>query len=313
MKKDHIRILVLILLIFSGLNLSAQDGRVNLPGGGTTFSAEQYKIDRMKRELKPNTNLPSSSRATSTTTNKPSGNSSSTYEPGSGWRTSTRVWREKKYELDYRRMARKAKAKETKGLDFDYPKDKGVEVTHTNDGIAVFDNTVFHDHKKEYQEYNNLYYDLNYSFREAVDSSFGFGLLFNSHNSSFHDCKEYTFLSFFITAAGDFMFYKKKMGKADKFTSGFFPELQDDVPGIFELEKYTKAAKKITNKEINQLGVVQWENELVVIVNNEIIYQDGQSKCPVQLNQTPYNIFLNKGTVIFFDGEEIYVEKKHAK
>jgi len=29
------------------------------------------------------------------------------------------------------------------------------------------------------------------------------------------------------------------------------------------------------------------------------------------LGKTPYNLFLNKGTVTFFNGEEMYIEKKH--
>jgi hypothetical protein len=310
LKKILRQLLLLSLFLFIANATYAQNqaGMVNKPGGGQVFSAEQYKIDRMKAEMKPNTTIYSGSKTPSTTTtNSPT----STYEPGTGWRTSKRVWRKKNYELDYRTRSKKSKRKETMGLSFSYPKDTGVEVTHENDGIEAYDNTVFHDHRKEYQEYNNIFYALNYSFKEGADSSFGFGLQFIARNSSFHDCDDYTFLSFFITAGGEFMYYKKKMGENDKFTSGFFPELRDDIPEMFDLSNYTKSSKNFSIKEISQLGVIQWEDELMVIINGEIIYQDKLSRCPVQLSKTPYNLFLNKGAVVFYEGEEIYVEKKH--
>ncbi len=238
----------------------------------------------------------------------------SKYEPGAGWRTSTRVWREEKYELDYRSQAKKAKSKEAKGLEFKYPKGKGVEVTHENEGIAVFDNSVFHDHRKKkdwWHSYNNFLYELDYSFKENSDSSFGFGMQFIGKNDDLHDCNDYTFFSFFVSAGGKLMYYKKRMGKNDKFTSGFFPELKDDIPEMFELSNYRKASQKISLADTNHLFISQWKNELIISINGQTIYQDRLSRCPVQLSQTPYNLFLNKGAVIFYKGEEMYVEKRH--
>jgi hypothetical protein len=237
-----------------------------------------------------------------------------TYEPGSGYKTSTRVWREETLAIDYRSNAKKAKAKEINGLSFNYPKDKGVEVTHNKTGISAYDNSVFHNHdnkKTGSNTYNNFLYELDFSFHPKSTKDFGFGFQFIGKNDSFHDCDDHTFFSFVITAGNKLIYYKKKMGINDKFTSGFFPELKDDIPEMFNLDEYKTIRETITLREINHLFVSQWKNELVISINNVTIYKDALSRCPVMLQKTPYNLFLNTGTVTFFNGEEIYIEKKH--
>lgn len=309
--KNTANSIMLILAISASAVCSAQrqPGMVDKPGGGQVFNAEQYKIDRMKVAPAPNTNNYYYRAPSGSTSGSSSSRSSVSYDAGSAYMTNPKEWKRMELELDYRKYGRKSKSKETEGIDISSFGDDGVEVTHEEDGIQAYNTTVFHNHKKEYGLYNNILYDLYYSLPLTNSDDFGFGLQFIAHSSSFHECNEYTFLSFFITPRGKLYYMKKKLPSAK--TSGYFGSLQRDIPEMFRLENYTKTDINAELKDLNLLTVTQWKNRFTIAINNDIIYEDQLSRCPVMLDATPYNLFLNKGKVQFFKGNELYTEKKH--
>jgi hypothetical protein len=301
---------VVLLMMATLLSVAAsaqrQPGMVDKPGGGQVFNAEQYKIDRMRVAPAPNTSNYYRAPTNSTTG---SARSTSSYDAGSAYMTNPKEWKRMEMELDYRKYGRKSKSRETEGLDIKTYGDNGIEVTHEEDGIQAYNTTVFHNHKKEYDFYNNILYDLYYSLPLTNSDDFGFGLQFIGHSSTFHECKEYTFFSFFIMPRGKLYYFKKKLPSAK--TSGFFGSLQRDIPEMFRLENYTKIDINAELKDLNLLTVTQWKNKFTIAINSDIIYEDRLSRCPVRLESTPYNLFLNKGKVQFFQGNELYTEKKH--
>ncbi len=299
----------LFLLTICSYTITAQyqAGMVNKPGGGQVFNAEQYKIDRMKEASKPNTNYgifnaPSSSE-------KKNEYSSSSYSPGSNYMNSKKEWRRKELTLDYRKYAKKANSKETAGLNFKFSDKESVDVSHSNEGIEVYKTNVFHNHNKEYHEYNNILYDLYYTLPLTNTPDFGFGLQFIGRNSSFHECNDYTFFSFFITAGGKLLYLKKKISEEN--ATGLYSLLRKEVPEMFDINSYTSIPINAELKDRNLLTITQWKDKLSLGINSDVIYVDKLSKCPISLLFTPNNLFLNKGTVTFFEGQEMYTEKKH--
>jgi len=302
MKKILISFL-LLFISFIGVTQN-QPGMVNKPQGGQTFNAEQYKIDRMKAAPKPNINM-----NTTATAPTQSNTSSSNYDAGAGYMKNRKEWNRKELALDYRKYSKKSKSKETQGLIFKYPDEQNVDVTHDLDGISAYNTTVFHNHQKEHDDYNNFQYDLYYSLPLTNTDSFGFGMQLIGHNSTFHECKDYTFFSFFITAGGKFYYLKKNI--PSKLTSGFFGALEKNNPEMFALKNYESIPINAELKDVNLLTFTQWKNELKIAINDDVIFENKFSQCPVELDACPYNLFLNKGTVTFFEGSELYTEKKN--
>ncbi len=220
----------------------------------------------------------------------------------------TKEWKRKELALNYRKYTKKSKSKDVQGLHFTYPNEQSVEVAHDLNGIHAYNTTVFHNHQKEYDEYNNFQYDLYYSLPITNTDSFGFGMQLIGHNSTFHECKDYTFFSFFITAGGNFYYLNKHVSA--KSTSGFFGSLEKDIPEMFILGNYKSIPINAELKDMNLLTFTQWENKLKIAINDDVIFENEFSQCPIQLDACPYNLFLNKGTVVFYEGSELYTEKK---
>ncbi len=303
MKKINNAASFLIILIFSGASVFAQQQPGVRDG---KFNAEQYKIDRMKSEAKPNTNIPVNGKKEETRSN------GRLLKPGEKLTNYDDFVFTNERKLNYSKVVLTSEKKKIKTLEFEHTEINKLDVTHNKSGLEMYPSDLFHERELSTWSYNNFKYEISFSFDESAPGDFGVGYSFSTRPSDKHACDEYLFFAFIIMKDGRFLFQKSVLNRYK--TYGTFNKLKKDAPHFFDTTNYTIAeyAKQKPAQNSIRLTIQQIKGDFQIHINSIPVYQseDYGFDCPVYSGETPYNIFLNKGKVRFGTGKELYIDKQ---